>query len=102
LRALFGELLRETQRIKSEGDFKAAEALVEGYGVKVDQKIHAEILNRNKQFKSAPYTGYVNPVLVAKTNETGKIVEINIVQPQTFIEQMLDYSKKYNFLPEVN
>ena len=102
LRALFGELLRETQRIKSEGDFKAAEALVEGYGVKVDQKIHAEVLDRNKQFKSAPYTGYVNPVLVAKTNETGKIVEINIVQPQTFIEQMLDYSKKYNFLPEVN
>lgn len=102
LRALFGELLRETQRIKSEGDFNAAEALVEGYGVKVDQKIHAEVLDRNKQFKSAPYTGYVNPVLVAKTNEAGKIVEINVKQPQTFVEQMLDYSKKYNFLPEVN
>lgn len=102
LRELFGELLRETQRIKSEGDYKAAETLVENYGVKVDQKIHAEILDRNKQFKSAPYTGYVNPVLVAKTNEAGKIVEVNVVQPQTFVEQMLDYSKKYNFLPEVN
>ncbi|MFI0427908.1 dihydrofolate reductase [Mariniflexile sp. HMF6888] len=102
LRELFGELLRETQRIKSEGDFKAAEALVEGYGVKVDQKIHAEVLDRNKQFKSAPYTGYVNPVLVAKTNEAGEIVEVDVKQPQTFVEQMLDYSKKYNFLPEVN
>lgn len=102
LRALFGELLRETQRIKSEGDFKAAEALVEGYGVKVDQKIHAEVLDRNKQFKSAPYTGYVNPILVAKTNEAGEIIEVNVMQPQTFVEQMLDYSKKYNFLPEVN
>ncbi|MFG6687133.1 dihydrofolate reductase [Mariniflexile sp. HNIBRBA6329] len=102
LRELFGELLRETQRIKSEGDFKAAETLVETYGVKVDQKIHAEVLERNKQFKSAPYTGYVNPVLVAKTNEAGEIIEVNVEHPKTFVEQMLDYSKKYNFLPEVN
>ncbi|CAH8281648.1 dipeptidyl-peptidase-3 [Mariniflexile fucanivorans] len=102
LRKLFGELLRETQRIKSEGDYKAAEALVENYGVKVDQKIHAEILERNKQFNSAPYTGYVNPILVAKTNEAGEIVEVTVEKPETFVEQMLDYSKKYNFLPEVN
>ncbi|WP_308993070.1 dihydrofolate reductase [Mariniflexile litorale] len=102
LRELFGELLRETQRIKSEGDFKAAETLVENYGVKVNQKIHAEVLERNKQFKSAAYTGYVNPVLVAKTNEANEIIEVNVVQPKTFVEQMLDYSKKYNFLPEVN
>lgn len=102
LHKLFGELLRETQRIKSEGDYKAVEALVEGYGVKVDQKLHAEILERNKQFKSAPYSGFVNPVLEAKTNETGEIVEFNIVQPKTFAEQMIEYSKKFNFLPEVN
>ncbi|MBP0905535.1 dihydrofolate reductase [Mariniflexile gromovii] len=102
LRELFGELLRETQRIKSEGDFKAAETLVETYGVKVDQKIHAEVLERNKQFKSAPYTGYVNPVLVAKTNDAGEIIEVNVEHPKTFVEQMLDYGKKYNFLPEVN
>ncbi|MEN3324878.1 dihydrofolate reductase [Mariniflexile soesokkakense] len=102
LRELFGELLRETQRIKSEGDYKAAEALVENYGVKVNQNIHAEILERNKQFKSAPYTGYVNPVLVAKTNAAGEIIEVRVEQPKTFVEQMLDYGKKYNFLPEVN
>jgi dipeptidyl-peptidase-3 len=58
---LFGQLLRETQRIKSEGDFEAVQALVEGYGVKVDQEIHAEVLERNKQFKSAPYGGFCQP-----------------------------------------
>ena len=102
LRTLFGELLRETQRIKSEGDYKAVEALVEGYGVKVDQKLHAEVLERNKKFTSAPYSGFVNPVLEAKTNDAGEIIKINIVQPKTFADQMLDYSKRYNFLPEVN
>lgn len=102
LRTLFGELLRETQRIKSEGDYKAVQALVEGYGVKVDQKLHAEVLERNKQFTSAPYSGFVNPVLEAKTNDAGDIIEVNVVQPETFAGQMLDYGKKYNFLPEVN
>jgi dipeptidyl-peptidase-3 len=102
LHELFGQLLRETQRIKSEGDYKAVQALVEGYGVKVDQAIHAEVLERNKQFNSAPYSGFVNSVLVAKTNEEGDIIEVNIVQPETFVGQMLYYSKKYNFLPEVN
>ncbi len=102
LRVLFGELLRETQRIKSEGDYKAAEALVENYGVKVDQSIHAEVLKRNEQFKSAPYTGYVNPVLVADKNEAGEITAVNVTYPESFVEQMLDYSENYNFLPEVN
>jgi dipeptidyl-peptidase-3 len=102
LRTLFGELLRETQRIKSEGDYKAVQALVEGYGVKVDQKLHAEVLERNKQFTSAPYSGFVNPVLEAKTNDAGDIIEVNVIQPETFAGQMLDYGKKYNFLPEVN
>ena len=64
LHDLFGQLLRETQRIKSEGDFAAVQALVEGYGVKVDQAIHADVLERNKQFTAAPYSGFVNPVLV--------------------------------------
>ncbi|MFI1770768.1 dipeptidyl-peptidase 3 family protein [Thalassobellus citreus] len=102
LHELFGQLLRETQRIKSEGDYAAVEALVEGYGVKVDQKLHAEILERNKQFTSAPYSGFVNPVLVADKNEKGDIIEVNVTQPETFSGQMLDYSKRYNFLPEVN
>ncbi|GAA4953677.1 dihydrofolate reductase [Algibacter agarivorans] len=102
LRELFGQLLRETQRIKSEGDYKAVEALVEGYGVKVDQDIHGEVLERNKQFISAPYTGYVNPVLVAEINDDGDITGVNVTQPKTFVSQMLDYSKHYGFLPEVN
>ena len=102
LRELFGELLRETQRIKSEGDYEAVEALVEGYGVKVDQDIHKEVLERNEQFTSAPYSGFVNPVLVPELNDTGEIIDIKVTQPEGFAEQMLDYSKRYNFLPEVN
>ncbi|WP_115462543.1 dipeptidyl-peptidase 3 family protein [Winogradskyella aurantiaca] len=102
LHDLFGELLRETQRIKSEGDFDAVEALVEGYGVKVDQEIHAEVLERNAQFTSAPYSGFVNPELVPEMNESGEIVAIKVIQPKGFAEQMLDYSKYYSFLPMVN
>ncbi len=100
LRELFGQLLRETQRIKSEGDFKAAEELVEGYGVKVDQTIHAEVLKRNEQFKSAPYSGFVNPVLVPETNDAGEITNIKVTQPESFVKQMLNYAKKYSFLVE--
>ena len=102
LRELFGELLRETQRIKSEGDFAAVEALVEGYGVKVDQELHAEILERNKQFTSAPYSGFVNPVLVPEMNDDGEITAIKVTQPETYVGQMLDYSKNFNFLPTKN
>ncbi|WP_204345586.1 dipeptidyl-peptidase 3 family protein [Psychroserpens algicola] len=102
LHELFGQLLRETQRIKSEGDYKAVEALVEGYGVKVDQDIHAEVLERNKQFTSAPYSGFVNPVLVAEKDDNGEITAIKVTQPETFDGQMLMYSKNYGFLPEEN
>ncbi|OZV67970.1 dipeptidyl-peptidase 3 family protein [Winogradskyella aurantia] len=102
LHDLFGQLLRETQRIKSEGDYEAVEALVEGYGVKVDQDIHAEVLERNKQFTSAPYSGFVNPVLVPEMNDSGEITAIKVTQPEGFPEQMLNYSAKYNHLPEVN
>ncbi len=102
LRALFGELLKETQRIKSEGDFEAVQALVETYGVKVDQAIHTEVLERNKQFTAAPYSGFVNPVLVPETDDNGEITAIKVTQPEGFPEQMLEYSKKYSFLPEVN
>ena len=102
LHELFGQLLHETQRIKSEGDYAAVEALVEDYGVKVDQAIHAEVLERNKQFKSAPYSGFVNPVLVPETNDAGEITAIKVTQPDTFEAQMLDYSTNYNFLPARN
>lgn len=98
LRELFGELLKETQRIKSEGDFEAAKNLVENYGVKVDQNIHKEVLERNKQFNSAPYSGFVNPVLVAETDDNGEITAINVEQPDDFASQMLEYSKNLNFL----
>ncbi|MDO1499937.1 dihydrofolate reductase [Winogradskyella maritima] len=102
LRELFGELLRETQRIKSEGDYEAVEALVEGYGVKVDQDIHAEVLERNEQFTSAPYSGFVNPELVPEMDGNGEITAIKVTQPVGFPQQMLDYSKTYSFLPEKN
>ena len=98
LRDIFGRLLRETQRITSEGDYEAAKALVEDYGVKVDQAIHKEVLDRNAQFKSAPYSGFVNPVITPVTNEAGEITGFELYQPKTFEEQMLYYAKNYSFL----
>ena len=102
LRVLFGELLSEIQRIKSEGDFKAGKALVETYGVKVDQALHKEVLERNSKFKSAPYSGFVNPVLTPELDAEGNIIDIKVVQPASFAEQMLDYAKRYTTLPDVN
>ncbi len=102
LHELFGQLLRETQRIKSEGDYAAVEHLVETYGVKVDQNLHKEILERNKQFTSAPYSGFVNPVLVPKMDDNGEIESFTIEQPKTFAEQMLFYSENYSNLPATN
>ncbi|MNP96849.1 Peptidase family M49 [compost metagenome] len=102
LHDLFGQLLREVQRIKSEGDYNAGKALVENYGVKVDQKLHAEVLERNKQFDSAAYSGFVNPVLVPKLDKKGNIISIEVQQPKSFEEQMLNYSKNFGFLPLEN
>ncbi|MCF6168510.1 dihydrofolate reductase [Lutibacter sp.] len=102
LRTLFGDLLREIQRIKSEGDFEAGKALVETYGVKVDQAIHKEVLERNSKFKSAPYSGFVNPVLVAEKDAAGNIIAIKVTQPTDFATQMLDYAKRYTTLPDTN
>ena len=98
LRELFGQLLRETQRITSEGDYEAAMALVENYGVKVDQTLHAEVLERNSKFTSAPYSGFVNPVLVPELNEQKEIIGFQIVQPESFEAQMLEYSQTYGNL----
>jgi dipeptidyl-peptidase-3 len=102
LRTLFGDLLREIQRIKSEGDFEAGKALVETYGVKVDQAIHKEVLERNSKFKSAPYSGFVNPVLEPVVDASGNIIDVKVVQPTSFAEQMLEYAKNYTTLPSVN
>jgi len=98
LRTIFGELLRETQRITSEGDYEAAKNLVEDYGVKVDQKLHAEVLERNSQFKSPPYSGFVNPVIVPSKDDDGNITGFTIQQPKSFESQMLDYANKYGNL----
>ena len=98
LREIFGELLRETQRIKSEGDFSAAEALVEDYGVKVDQAIHSEVIERNMQFTGAPYSGFVNPVLVPEFNSENKIINIKVKHHSSFEDQMLYYSENFGFL----
>ncbi|WP_423818408.1 dihydrofolate reductase [Salinimicrobium sp. TIG7-5_MAKvit] len=102
LRDLFGQLLKETQRIKSEGDYQAAKDLVENYGVKVDQDIHTEVLERNAQFKSAAYSGFVNPILVPETDDNGEITAIKVVQPTSFEEQMLKYSEEFDVLPLEN
>jgi dipeptidyl-peptidase III len=101
LRVLFGELLREIQRIKSEGDFEAGKALVETYGVKVDPAIHAEVLERYKKLNIAPYGGFINPRLVAKM-EGDQVKEVVVEYPEDFTGQMLDYGKRYSFLPWKN
>ena len=102
LRELFGELLREVQRIKSEGDFEAGKNLIETYGVKIDQDLHEEILRRNEKFNSAPYSGFINPVLVPVYNSENEIVDINVTQPKDFASQMIDYAEKYTTLPNYN
>ncbi len=98
LRILFGELLREIQRIKSEGDYEAGKALVETYGVKVDPEIHEQVLERVAPLNLAPYRGFVNPVFVSITDENGKIIDIQIENDQSFVEQMLFYAKEYGNL----
>ena len=95
LRVLFGELLKEIQRIKSEGDYEAGKYLIENYGVKVDQDLHKEVLERNKKFTSAPYSGFINPELVLVKNDEGEIIDVKVIHPESFASQMLNYSKTY-------
>lgn len=98
LRVLFGDLLREIQRIKSEGDYNAGKNLVETYGVKVNPKTHAEVLRRVKPLNIAPYNGFVYPVFVPIMDDEGKIKDIKMENKQSFIEQMLYYGKNNSFL----
>ena len=95
LRVLFGDLLREIQRIKSEGDHEAGKNLIENYGVKIDQELHKEVLERNSKFTSAPYSGFINPELVPVKDNAGNIIDIKVQQPKSFSSQMLSYSKNY-------
>ncbi len=98
LRTLFGELLREIQRIKSEGDYAAGKALVENYGTIVDKNVHAEVLKRVKPLNIAPYSGFVNPVLELVKDKNGKVTDVKVTNTQSFVEQMLYYGKKYGTL----
>lgn len=98
LHDLFGELLREIQRIKSEGDYEAGKNLIENYGVKVDQELHAEVLERAEKLKSAPYGGFINPVLVPVMDDNGVLTDVTIEYPTDFTKQMLTYSEKYGNL----
>ena len=102
LRELFGELLREVQRIKSQGDYDAAKALVEGYGVKVDPTVHQEVLDRVALLGVAPYGGFINPEMSATRDAAGKIVSVEVSYPDDFTGQMLRYSEQFSFLPDVN
>lgn len=101
LRVLFGELLREIQRIKSEGDYAAAKNLVETYGVKVDQNLLKEVLERFAKLNVKPYKGFIQPRLVP-VFKNEEIVDVKVTYPTSFFEQMMDYAKNYSLLPAIN
>lgn len=98
LRTLFGKLLAEIQRIKSEGDYEAARQLVETYGVQVDPVLHAEVLQRYRSLHLAPYKGFLNPVYTPQTDVGGNIVDVQISYTEGYAEQMLRYSRDYSNL----
>ena len=102
LRHLFGELLAEIQRVKSTGDFKGAQTLVETYGVKIDPELHREILDRYAKLNIAPYKGFINPVYTAVRDNDGNITDVKISYTEGYAEQMLRYSKDYATLPLIN
>ena len=102
LRVLFGELLSEVQRIKSEGDFEAAKALIETYGVKVNQDIHKEVLSRYESLDIAPYKGFVNPVYKLVTDDNGNVVDVTVSYNENYIDQQMRYSRQYSVLPLKN
>ncbi len=99
LRNLFGQLLGEIQRIKSEGDYAAGAALVETYGVKVDQDLHKEVLDRYSKLNIPPYRGFVNPIYTAVRDANGEITDVTLDYTEDYIPQMLRYSRTYSTLP---
>jgi dipeptidyl-peptidase-3 len=101
LRDLFGQLLREIQRIKSQGDYNAGKNLIETYGVKVDLVLHKEVLERYKKLGIKPYRGFIQPVLVPQM-DGDKITDVKIEYPTNFFDQMMDYGKNDSFLPVDN
>lgn len=102
LRTLFGRLLAEIQRVKSEGDYAGAQALVEQYGVRVDPELHREVLDRYQRLDLAPYKGFINPVYTAVRDAQGNITDVTIDYSEGYAAQMLRYSRDYQTLPLVN
>ena len=102
LRQLFGRLLAEIQRIKSEGDYDAAQRLVEDYAVKVNPTLHDEILTRYRALNLAPYKGFINPQYIVHRDHQGNITDISLRYDESFAQQMLRYSRDYNTLPLIN
>lgn len=102
LRSLFGQLLAEIQRITSEGDVEAAEAIIEKYAVKVDPVLHKEVLKRYEALKLKPYKGFVNPTFELVKDADGKIADVKIVYEENYVDQMLRYAKEYSTLPTYN
>lgn len=102
LRALFGQLLFEIQRIKSTGDMAAARDLVEKYAVKVNQEIHKQVLARYAKLNIAPYNGFVNPVYSLVKDKNGKTIDVSVSYSENFVQQNLRYSKEYSSLPTYN
>lgn len=102
LRELFGELLREVQRIKSQGDFKAGKAMVDQYGVKVDQALWKEVHQRIESLNIPAYGAFINPSIEVVKDEDGEITEVNISYPEDFSKQMMRYSDEYAYLPLKN
>lgn len=98
LRTLFGQLLAEVQRIKSEGDYKAGAKLVSDYGVKVDPKLHREVLKRVAALNIPPYRGFINPVYTPEFDSKGEVVNVTISWPEDFVQQMLRLSRDYSTL----
>jgi dipeptidyl-peptidase-3 len=98
IRTLFGELLKEIQRVKSEGDFEAGKKIIEDFGVKIDPRLHLEILDRYAKLNLAPYTGFVNPYLFLVYDANGKITDIIVEYTDDYLGQMMYYGKYYSFL----
>ena len=98
LRHLFGELLAEIQRIKSEGDFEAARLLVEKYAVNIDPELHREVLARYKKLNLAPYKGFINPKMTLEMDEEGEITDVVLDYEESYVDQMLRYSDEYGTL----
>lgn len=102
LRELFGTFLAEIQRIKSEGDFEAGKKLIETYAVKIDPKLHEEILDRYAKLNLAPYKGFVNPVYKLVTDDNGKVTDVTVSYDENYVNQQLRYSRQYSVLPLKN